>query len=129
SQLGIGQSTVDGRRAEVGVEFTIGDQPATARLQLRRADGFADRLLHRWRIVDGVRPLPLATAPATVEVNGVRVVGQALGGPRTLPAVFGGYRVGVPADDPLSYAQELTVLVGSDRGPMADLPLTPDPQA
>lgn len=128
SQLEIGQITVDGRRAEVRVEFTIGDQPATARLQLRRADGFADRLLHRWRIVDGVRPLPLATAPATVEVNGVRVVAQDLDGPRTLPVVFGGYRVGVPADDPLWDAQEVTVLVGSDRAPMVDVPMAPDPQ-
>src|SRR5690606_30452612 len=55
SEPDIVEVTVDGGRAEVRVEFTIGDQPATASLRLRRAEeGFLDSLLRRWRIVDGV---------------------------------------------------------------------------
>jgi len=129
SQPDIVEVTVDGGRAEVRVEFTIGDRPATASLRLRRAEeGFLDSLLRRWRIVDGVRPLPLGSSPAEVEVNGVRVVAQDLDGPRTLPVVFGGYAVGVSADDPLWDAREVTVLVGSDRATVVDVPLVPDPQ-
>ena len=81
----------------------------------------------RWRIANGVRPLPLASIPAEIEVNGVRVAAQDLNGPRTLPVVFGGYQVSVPADDPLWDSQAVTVLVGSDRVTAVDVPLVPDP--
>ncbi len=128
SDLRIVDVTVDGRSAQVRVEFTIGDQPAAASLRLRRADGgFTDSLLRRWRIANGVRPLPLASIPAEIEVNGVRVAAQDLNGPRTLPVVFGGYQVSVPADDPLWDSQAVTVLVGSDRVTAVDVPLVPDP--
>src|SRR5690606_41758256 len=87
----------------------------------------SDRVRRRCRFGSGYWLLPLASIRAEIEVNGARVAAQDLNGPRTLRVVFGGYQVGVPADDPLWDSQAVTVLVGSDRVTAVDVPLVPDP--
>lgn len=128
ADLEIVESSVDGRTAEAGVEFTISGRPQATTLRLRREDGLIDRVFHRWRIVDAVRPLPLGEVPGEVAVNGVPVLAQDLEGPRTLPALFGGYEVGVPADDPLWDPRTVTVLVGPDEPRQIDVPMAARPE-
>lgn len=123
----VGEVTVDGRRAVAEVSFTLGEERRTASLGLRREDGFADTVFHRWRLTDGVQQLYLGEAPAEVSVNGVRVPAYELDGPRTLPVLWGGYEVGVPDDDPLWDPRTATALVGPDGTAEVAVPMAARP--
>jgi hypothetical protein len=123
----VGEVTVDGRRAVAEVAFTLGGERRTASLRLHRDDGFLDAVFHRWRLAGGVQQMFLSEAPAEVSVNGERVVAYELDGPRTLPALWGGYEVGVPAGDPLWDSRTETVLVGPEGAAEAAVPMVARP--
>lgn len=124
----IAESTVDDRRAFVEVRFTIAGRQAATSLELRRGSGVADNLRQRWRIVDGVRELRLGEAPGQVTVNGVLLWAHDIDASRSLPALFGGYQVGVPPDDPLWDARTIRMLVGPDQTRPVDVPMVPRPE-
>lgn len=124
----IGEVTVDGRRATAEVSFTLGGERQTASLRLRREDGFADTIFHRWRLADGVQQIYFGEAPAEVSVNGVRVPAYELDGPRTLPVLWGGYEVGVPGDDPLWDPRTATALAGPDGTAEVAVPMAARPE-
>lgn len=124
----IGEVSVDGRRATAEVSFTLGDERQTASVRLRRVDGFADTVLHRWRLVGGVQQLYFREAPGEVSVNGVRVPAYELDGPRTLPVLWGGYEVGVPGDDPLWDPRTTTALAGPAGTAEVTVPLAARPE-
>lgn len=123
----VGEVSVDGRRAVAEVSFTLGDQRHTASLRLRRTDGLADTVFHRWRLAGGLQQLYLGEAPAEVSVNGQPVAAYELDGPRTLPVLWGGYEVGVPADDPLWDPGTATVLVGPEGAAEVAVPMVARP--
>lgn len=124
----LAEVTVDGQRAVAQVRFTISGRERTASLRLSRGTGIVDTTLQRWRITDGVRPLRLGEAPGQVTVNGVGVRTQDLDGPRSLLALFGGYQVGVPTEDPLWDARTIRVLVGPDQAREVDVPMVARPE-
>lgn len=128
SDLELTEVTVDGRSAEVQVSFTVSERQHQATLRLRRDDGAMDRLFHRWRIQDAVRPLRLGETPGEISVNEVTVLAQDLAGAMTLPAVFGGYQVGVPPGDPLWDSRTVAIVVGPQQSTPVDVPMMARPE-
>jgi hypothetical protein len=93
--------TVDGRGAVAEVAYTVDNREVSASLRLRRAGGLLDSVFHRWLVVDGIGSLQLREVPAEITVNGQPVAAYDAQGPRILPALPGGYQVGVPDGNPL----------------------------
>jgi hypothetical protein len=120
--------TVDGRNATAEVAYTLGGGRHTASLRLRRDEGIVDAVVHRWRVVDGVGSLLLRDPPAEVTVNGARVPAHDAQGPRVLPALPGGYQVGVADDDPLWQARSVSAQVAPQRTTEVAVPLVPRPE-
>ncbi len=121
SQVTISSVTAKGDDAVAVVTFRLGDQPASARLTLKRDTRATDLVFHGWHLVGGGSVLAV-TAPGTtsVRVNGVDVAtprGEGL----YLAAPPGLYQVSVP-DNPLTEAPPVTVAVDlTGQGRLAQL--------
>lgn len=117
------EATVDGREAAVTVSYTVAGRVRNASMRLRRADGVADAILHRWLVVDGIGSIIVTEAPEEILVNGEPVAAYDRQGPRILPALPGGYRVAVPAGDPMWEERASLVDVAPQRAEQLQLPL------
>lgn len=113
---------VQGERATATVAFTIGDQPYSASLELRRDNAGGGNLFSGWQVTNGIGQLWFSEIPAELLVNGERVWAHSPGERWSVPALFGGYRVGLP-DDPLWESQEVRVVVGADPARVVELPM------
>lgn len=126
-QVDVAGVSVDGRSAVAEVSFAVDGQRQQVSLRLRRDDGIADTVLHRWLVIDGFGSIVLRAAPEQITVNGQPLPAYDSQGPRILPALPGGYQVGVPDDDPLWEPRAVPVRVGSGRATEVDVPLVPRP--
>lgn len=126
-QVSVTQVTVDDRDAVAEVTFTIDGRRHDASLRLRRGDGIADAVWHRWLVIDGVGSLLLREVPAQITVNGQPVGAYDEQGPRILPALPGGYQLGIPEGDPLWEARTTPVQVEPQDGTDVDVSLVPRP--
>jgi hypothetical protein len=127
AEVSVGRVTVDDRQAVADVSYAIEGRRHEVSLRLRRDEGVRDAVLPRWLVVDGVGSMLLREVPGRITVNGQPVAAYDQLGPRILPALPGGYRVGVPADDPLWEPREIPVRVAPQAATDVDVPLTARP--
>jgi hypothetical protein len=126
-QVSVTGVTVEGRDAIAEVTFTIDGQQHQVALRLRRDGGIVDAVVHRWLVIDGVGSLLLREVPGQITVNGQPVAAYDGLGPRILPALPGGYRIGVPDGDPLWEPRSTPARVAPQRATEVDASLVPRP--
>jgi hypothetical protein len=126
-QVSVSGVTVDGRDAVAEVSFAIEGRPYQVALRLRRDEGVVDAVLHRWLVIDGVGSLLLGEVPGQITVNGQPVAAYDAVGPRILPALPGGYRIGVPDGDPLWEPRTTPAQVAPQRATEVDAALVARP--
>jgi hypothetical protein len=126
-QVEVTEVVVDGRMAVAEVSYTVAGRARTASLRLRRDEGLADTLLHRWLVVDGVGSIILGQTPAEITVNGVPVPAFDAQAPRILPALPGSYQLGVPADDPMWQERATAVEVAPQQATEVDVAMVVRP--
>jgi hypothetical protein len=127
SEVEVTEVSVDGRGAVAAIEYTIDRRELSASLRLRRDDGMLDAVFHRWLMVDGIGSLLLADVPEQVAVNGEPIAAYDAQGPRVLPALPGGYQVGIPEGDPLWEARSVAVQVEPQSATEVSVPLAAQP--
>jgi hypothetical protein len=128
SEVEVTEVSVDGRGAVAEVEYTIDRRELSASLRLRREGGILDAVFHRWLVVDGIGSLLLADVPEQITVNGQPVTAYDAQGPRLLPALPGGYQVGVPEGDPLWEPRSVAAQVEPQGAAEVSVPLAARPE-
>jgi hypothetical protein len=127
-EVDVAEVTVDGREAAAEVTYTIDDREQSVLLRLRREEGLLDSVFHRWQVVDGVGQLRLGDVPEEITVNGQRIPAYDAEGPRILPALPGGYQVGVPEGDPLWEPRSVPAQVAPQDATDVSVPLAARPE-
>lgn len=126
--LSLDEVTVEDRNAVAEVSFTIGDHEYRSSLRLRRDDGFTDRLVPRWLLVDAFGSVALGEVPDQVSVNGHQLSAYDADAARVLPAFPGGYQVGVPDGDPLWQERASPVQVPPEEVTEVDVAMVVRPE-
>lgn len=122
-QVSVTGVTVEDRDAVADVAFRIDGHPYRVSLRLRREG----TVRPRWLVIDGVGSLLLGQVPEQITVNGQPVAAYDAQGPRILPALPGGYRIGVPDGDPLWQPRSLPARVAPQRATEVDAILVARP--
>jgi hypothetical protein len=126
--VAVTELTVDGRSAVAEVDYTIDGRKHSATLRLRRDEGILDAVFHRWLVVDGIGSVLLGDVPEQITVNGEQIAAYDAQGPRVLPALPGGYQVGVPEGDPLWEPRSVQVRVEPQNAAEVSVPLAARPE-